>query len=259
GSIGSGDYGGVGVGGLITAGGLGFLSRNDGLTIDNLHAADLVLADGSMLRASATQNPEVFWALRGAGANIGIVTSVEVTASPVGEVGRAQLAMQTSDVAGFLTEFGRVATSAPRQTTAFLIMGPPRGGTATAQVMAMVDSADPDTVISQLQPFAQIPTMVGQQVVIAPYAAVMNMFPEQPHQGRGEPVSRSALFNEITTGFAGSAARLLDSGSVGWFQLRTMGGAIGDVPADATAFPHRGAVMHVTAMGANAQRVDRAW
>src|SRR5699024_4285845 len=150
-------------------------------------------------------------------------------------------------------------TNAPRQTTAFLIMGPPRGGSATAQVMAMVDSDDPDVVIEQLQPFAQIPTMIQQQVVIAPYAAVMNMFPEAPHQGRGEPVSRSGLVNEVTAGFTEAAAGLLDSGAVGWFQVRTMGGAIGDVPAQATAFAHRDAVLHLTVMGGNAQRVDRHW
>ena len=258
-AIGSGDYGGVGVGGLVTAGGLGFLSRHHGLTIDNLRAADLVLADGSQIRASEEENPEVFWAVRGAGANLGIVTSVEITASPVDQVGWAQLGFTVRDVAQFLADFGRVATSAPRQTTAFLIMGPARGGSATAQVMAMVDSTDPDVVIEQLQPFAQIPTMIQQQVVIAPYAAVMNMFPEAPHQGRGEPVARSGLVNEVTPEFTEAGAQLLDSGTIGWFQLRTMGGAIGDMPAEATAFVHRDAVMHLTVMGSNAQRVDRHW
>ena len=258
-AIGSGDYGGVGVGGLVTAGGVGFLSRHHGLTIDNVRAAELVLADGSALRVSTDEHPEVFWAVRGAGANLGIVTAVEITASPVTEVGWAQLGFHVPDVARFLTEFGAVATSAPRQTTAFLIMGPSRGGSATAQVMAMVDSNDPDVIIDQLQPFAQIPTLIQQQVVIAPYAAVMTMFPDQPHQGRGEPVSRSGLLREVTADFARDAAALLDSGAIHWFQLRTMGGAIGDVHPEATAFVHRDAQMHVTAMGANAQRVDRWW
>jgi len=258
-AIGSGDYGGVGVGGLVTAGGVGFLSRNHGLTIDNVRAAELVLADGSRLRASHDQHPEVFWAVRGAGANIGIVTAVEISASPVSEVGWAQLGFQVPDVAQFLSAFGAVATSAPRQTTAFLIMGPSRGGSATAQVMAMVDSDDPDVIIEQLQPFAQIPTLIQQQVVIAPYAAVMTTFPDQPHQGRKEPVSRSGLLTEVSPAFAEDAAALLDSGTVHWFQLRTMGGAIGDVSPEATAFVHRDAQMHVTAMGANAQRLDTWW
>ncbi|HLS26605.1 MAG TPA: hypothetical protein VK063_12095, partial [Beutenbergiaceae bacterium] len=202
---------------------------------------------------------EVFWAVRGAGANMGILTAVEINASPVSEVGWAQLGFQVPDVAQFLTAFGAVATNAPRQTTAFLIMGPSRGGAATAQVMAMVDSDDPDVIIEQLQPFAQTPTLIQQQVVIAPYAAVMTMFPDQPHQGRSEPVSRSGLLTEVTPSFAEDAAVLLDSGTVNWFQLRTMGGAIGDTPPEATAFVHRDAQMHVTAMGANAQRLDKWW
>ncbi len=73
----SGDYGGVGVGGLATAGGIGFLAREHGLTIDHLRAVELVLADGSVVRADADDNADLFWAVRGAGANVGIVTSFE--------------------------------------------------------------------------------------------------------------------------------------------------------------------------------------
>lgn len=255
----SGDYGGVGVGGLITAGGIGFLSRNHGLTIDKLRSAQMVLADGSLVRASEEENPELFWAVRGAGANFGIVTSVELVADEVDGVGWAQLAFQVHDPAQFLLDFGRVAVAAPRQTTAFLIMGPARSGPLTAQVMAMVDATDPDVIVSQLQPFAQLPTLVQQQVVIAPYAAVMNMFGEQAHQGRGEPVSRSGLLDELTPQFATAAAELLASGAAHWFQLRTLGGATTDVPAEATAFSHRDAVVQVTVMGGNAQRLDRVW
>lgn len=258
-AITSGDYGGVGVGGLITAGGIGFLSRNHGLTIDKLRAAELVLADGTVLRASEHQNPEVFWAVRGAGANFGILTGVELTADPVELVGWAQLAYQVDDPAQFLVDFGQAATKAPRETTAFLTMGPTRGGRGTAQVMAMVDAADPEAIVGQLQPFAQLATLADQQVVIAPYAAVMNMFPDQPHQARSEPVSRSGLLNELTPQFAAAATDLLASGAVHWFQLRTLGEATSDVPAQATAFAHRDAVVQVTAMGANAQRVDRYW
>src|SRR5690606_4587085 len=68
-ALGSGDYGGVGVGGLATAGGIGLLGRAHGLTIDRLRAVELVLADGTLVRASADEHPDLFWAVRGAGAN----------------------------------------------------------------------------------------------------------------------------------------------------------------------------------------------
>src|SRR5690606_14885943 len=86
-ALSSGDYGGVGVGGLGTAGGVGFLGREHGLTIDRLVAADVVLADGSVVRASAEENPDLFWALRGAGGNVGIAVSLDFEAVPIGDVG----------------------------------------------------------------------------------------------------------------------------------------------------------------------------
>ncbi|SDE61473.1 FAD/FMN-containing dehydrogenase [Blastococcus fimeti] len=251
----SGDYGGVGVGGLATAGGIGFLGRKQGLTIDHLRAVELVLADGSSVRATDSEHPELFWAVRGAGANFGIATAFEFAVDEVPEVGWAQLAFRVDDPAAFLVEFGRVTTAAPRETTPNLIMG----GTGVAQLMAMVASDDPDVVLAQLEPFARLAPLVQQQVVIAPYAAIMNMFPDAPHAGVGEPVSRSGLVRALTPEVATASATLLDSGAVHWFQLRSMGGAIADVVPEATAFAHRDAAFSITAMGANAQRVDRWW
>ncbi|MGW8814601.1 LLM class flavin-dependent oxidoreductase [Gordonia terrae] len=251
-ALSSGDYGGVGVGGLATAGGIGFLSRAHGLTIDHLRAIEMVLADGSLVRATEAENPELFWAARGAGANFGVAVAFEFTVDEVDNVGWAQLAFDAPDPAAYLRDFGRVAMDTPRETTPFLIMGQ-----GTAQVMAMVDSTDPSVIVEQLQPLAEIAPLVQQQVVIAPYAAVMNMFPESPHHGRGEPVSRSAFTDEITPGFASASADLIRSGASHWYQIRTVGGAVSDVPSDATAYAHRDANFALSVMGSNAQRVDR--
>ena len=251
-ALSSGDHGGVGVGGLATAGGIGFLSRSHGLTIDHLRAVEMVLADGTTVRADESENPELFWAARGAGANFGVAVAFEFVVDEVDEVGWAQLAFQVPDPAAYLEAFGRVTVGAPRETTPFLILGQ-----GVARLMAMVDSSNPDVVIEQLQPFAEIAPLVEQQVVIAPYAAVMNMFPEAPHNGRGEPMSRSALARDITPGFASASADLLRSGASGWYQVRSVGGAVADVAPDATAYAHRDANFSLTVMGRNARRLDQ--
>src|SRR5262245_910356 len=73
-AIGFGDTGSVGIGGITTGGGIGYLVRKHGLTIDNVLAADVVTADGQLLRADAQTNPDLFWAVRGGGGNFGVVT-----------------------------------------------------------------------------------------------------------------------------------------------------------------------------------------
>jgi len=261
-AIGSGDYGGVGVGGLATAGGIGLLSREHGLTIDHLRTVDLVLADGTRARASANENADLFWAVRGAGANFGVATAFEFEADEVGEVGWAKLTLVASDIEAMLRDFGHIASGADRDTTVFLVTGAPRQGQSIVQLFAMVDDSDPDVIVERLTPFAGLGMLAQQEVSVTPYRNVMaeaaDVGPDG-HQGFGEPVSRSALLSALTPEFARDAAELLESGLVGFFQLRTMGGAISDVAADATAFPHRSAAFQVTAMGADDAALSAAW
>jgi FAD/FMN-containing dehydrogenase/alkanesulfonate monooxygenase SsuD/methylene tetrahydromethanopterin reductase-like flavin-dependent oxidoreductase (luciferase family) len=253
----SGDYGGVGVGGLATAGGIGFLVREHGLTLDHLRAAEVVLADGSVVRASEDENPDLFWGVRGAGANLGIVTSFEFEVDEVGDVGFAQLVLDASDTEQFLVDYGATLEAAPRDTTAFLIMGPPRGGIVAAQVMAMVDSDDPETIIERLTPFARIAPLLQQQVQVVPYPAVVSV--PQRHTSDGEPVTRSGMAEHLTPALAADAARLVRSGATPFFQIRAAGGAVHDVPADATAYAHRSANFSIVAMGSSRRRIDAVW
>lgn len=254
----SGDYGGVGVGGLATAGGIGFLVREHGLTIDHLRAADVVLADGTLVRASDTENPDLFWAVRGAGANVGIVVSFEFEVDEVAEVGFAQLVFDASETAEFLRQWGALAEAAPRDLTPFVILGPPRGGQVVAQMMAVVDSPDPDTIIDRLQPFAQIAPLLQQSVQLVPYTAVVSE-PDNVHDGQGEPVTRSGMIEHITDAFAADAERVIRSGATYFFQIRSSGGAVADVDADATAYAHRSANFSVVAFGSSRRRLDAVW
>jgi alkanesulfonate monooxygenase SsuD/methylene tetrahydromethanopterin reductase-like flavin-dependent oxidoreductase (luciferase family) len=254
----SGDYGGVGVGGLATAGGIGWLARKRGLTIDHLRAAELVLADGSRVRVSDREHPDLFWAVRGAGANFGIVTSFDFQVDEVGDVGFGQFILDASDAAGLLQRWGAAMEAAPRDLTTNLIMGPPRRGQSLAQVYGVVESAEADTIIDRLTPIAQVAPLLDQQVQLVPYAGVMNV-PDAPHDGQGDPVARSGLIDHLTPEFCAAAARLIESGTVYFFQIRSVGGAVADVPDDATAYSHRSANFSVVAFGASRGRLDAAW
>jgi FAD/FMN-containing dehydrogenase len=261
-ALGSGDYGGVGVGGLATAGGIGLLSRAHGLTIDHLRVVEVVLADGRLVRATPEEHPDLFWAMRGAGANFGVVTALEFEVDEIGDVGYAELVLVTDDIEDTLRRFGQVASAAPRDTTVFLVTGRPRHGQSVVQLYAMVDASDPDVIVERLTPFARLGALVDQQVVVTRYADVMSLAPDvgvDGHQGRGQPVSRSAFLPSISGEVAHDLADLLRGGAVYFFQLRAMGGAIADVPPDDTAFAHRTPAFQATAMGAGRAKLDAAW
>jgi alkanesulfonate monooxygenase SsuD/methylene tetrahydromethanopterin reductase-like flavin-dependent oxidoreductase (luciferase family)/FAD/FMN-containing dehydrogenase len=259
-ALSSGDAGSVGVGGLATAGGIGFLAREHGLTIDHLRAAEVVLADGSLVRTDAATRPDLFWAIRGAGANIGIVTAFEFEVDEVGDVGWAQLAFEVDDPAEFLEGYGRIMEAAPRDTNVFLIMGARRPGQPqVAQLYGLVDSADPDTILERLQPLAQLGPLVQQSVQLTTYARVLANADLGPQNGAGEPHSRSALADRLTPELASAAARMLDAGDAYFFQVRPVGGAVADIAEDATAYAHRSAKFSLVAFGANSERLDRSW
>ncbi|KAJ8145263.1 hypothetical protein OY671_001636 [Metschnikowia pulcherrima] len=260
-AITSGDSGGVGVGGLATAGGIGFLGRAHGSTIDHVRAVEVVLADGSVVRASDDENTDSFWAVRGAGAQVGIVTSFELVADEVSAVGFAQMVHDASDLAGFLERWGATVEASPRDTTSFSIVGRPRPGQPlVAQSMTMVDSDDPDSVLARLQPFAAIaPSLARATAQIVPYDAVVSAPPPGPHGGQGEPVSRSGSSEHLTPEASARLAGLVASGDTYFFQIRSTGGAASDVPADATAYAHRSANFSVVAMGASRSRLDARW
>ncbi|WP_139123088.1 FAD-binding oxidoreductase, partial [Cellulosimicrobium cellulans] len=260
-AITSGDSGGVGVGGLATAGGIGWLGRAHGLTIDHVRAVEMVLADGSVVRASDTENAELFWGVRGAGANLGVVTSFELVAAEVPAVGFAQMVHDATDTADFLVRWGATVEATPRDTTSFLLMGRPRPGQpVVAQTMTMVDSDDPDVVLERLQPFAAFAPLLQQATAqVVPYDAVVQSPPRGPHGGEGEPVARSGLLEHLTPAAASRLAGLVLRGDTYFFQIRSTGGAASDVPADATAYAHRSANFSVAAMGASHARLDARW
>jgi FAD/FMN-containing dehydrogenase len=249
----------VGVGGLATAGGVGWFARSHGLTIDHLTAVELVLADGRVVRATPDDEPDLFWAVRGAGSNFGIATSFDFTAARVGRIGFAQLAFDASDTATFLERWGRAIEEADRTLTGQVILGQRRGGRRIAQAMLVVDAADPEAVVERLQPVAEVAPLVQQDVVLTTYDQVMGLFSsDEPQQGQGEPHTHSGLADHLTPELSAEVADLLDAGASYFFSIRAVGGAVSDVPSEATAYAGRSAAFSLSGFGASS-RFDDAW
>jgi len=236
-AISSGDFGDVGVGGLATAGGIGYLSRKHGLTIDHVVAAELVLADGRRVRADAEENPDLLWAVRGAGANFGIVTAVELEAYELGDVVFAIMAFDARDVAGLLEAWGERVEAAPRELTSFLHLVA-RDGQPVAQLFNVYAGDDGQAAVSALAPLLEIGPVLDQRAQLLPYAAVVA--PQgAPHLGGAPQRVASGLAEHITAELAAELERGARGGGVGWLQIRAVGGAVNDLDPLATAYAHR--------------------
>src|SRR5690606_27310395 len=109
----------TGIAGLTLGGGTGYLTRECGLTIDNLLEADVVLADGRFVTASATENPDLFWGLRGGGGNFGVVTSALFQAHPVDMVYGGPIFWDQKDARAVMQRYRDALPEAPEKLGAF--------------------------------------------------------------------------------------------------------------------------------------------
>ncbi|MEZ4596102.1 MAG: FAD-binding protein [Chloroflexota bacterium] len=264
-----GDTGGVGLGGLVTGGGIGWLTRAYGMTIDSLVAADVVTADGELRTVDAEHEPELFWGLRGGGGNLGVVTRLRLRLHPVDRfLGGAIALPATVDVVRQVLE---VADAAPDGLTLIptLMRIPPlpfvpaeHHGTPSMVVLAAW-VGDPEAGQRALAPIRAISPAMGDMVAPMPYPAIYSLTEEA-----GKPTvdaSRSAFVDGLDDSAVAGLIEGLEASTAEMtlIQLRVLGGAMARVPADATAFAHRAArimmVAIATTSDASRQPVNEAW
>jgi FAD/FMN-containing dehydrogenase len=259
-AISSGDTKSVGVGGLTLGGGIGWEARRYGLALDNLAAAEVVTADSRVVRASAEENPELFWALRGGGGNVGIVTSFEFTAHPTADLFFGTIAFPAAEGAALLEGWAECLRSAPEELTSVLDLANPASGGHEAPVAVHVafDGDDAELANRAIDPIRRLGTVISDDVAVRPYADVLVEGTIPP------PGIRVAVRSAFVDGGSVPAVlRLLAEANASptspFVALRSLGGAIARVPVDATAYAHRQAeLLVVTTVAGPRARVDSA-
>jgi FAD/FMN-containing dehydrogenase len=250
-----GDSPGVGIGGLTLGGGTGWLTRKLGMTIDSLLAADVVTGDGRRLRASATEHPDLFWAIRGGGGNFGIVTSFEFKLHPIDTVlgGVLYLPPTLEVIRGVLA----LARSAPDELSIIALLmrimfaapGLPEKLHGQLSMMVMpVWSGDLAAGEQVLAPFRALAVPMADTVRPMPFTAMYEM---TAPAGAGATSATRAMMADVLDDAAIEALLsrmrhpLPSPSSIAVIQFRVFGGAMSRVPSPDTAFAQRDAMLLV--------------
>lgn len=244
-ALSTGDTQSVGMGGLTTGGGIGYLVRKHGLTIDNLLSARVVTADGQIVTASPTEHPDLFWAIRGGGGNMGVVVEFTYRLAPVSHILGGVLVLPASRevIRGYLDY--SIAAPDELTTLADLTKAPPAPfipqewvGRPVLMVLTAWSGSleDGERALAPLRALAE---PVADVVSWMPYPSIYEFTAHlaEPHGASirmmfADDLSDEAIDAMLLAAESGTAPANL-------VHLRGLGGAFGRVPTDATAFAHR--------------------
>ncbi len=257
----------TGIGGLALGGGLGYLSRRFGLTCDNVRSATVATADGRLVTASADENPDLFWAIRGGGGNFGVVTSFELDLHPVDQIVGGPIFFELDAAAEVLDFFQSHFRAAPRELGGFVgfQIAPPlpfipanRHGD-TLCLLVTCWSGDPARGEEVLKPIRAAGPVVAEHVGPMPYPMLQGAFDALLPAGlrhywkadyvRDVPEAAIAVHVEH-----GSKVPTMTS----TMHIYLSDGAVQDVPADATAYARRDADFSMNIVGVWDKAADDA-
>jgi FAD/FMN-containing dehydrogenase len=241
----------TGIAGLTLGGGFGWLSRKLGMTVDNLIAAEVVTADGELVSASETENPNLFWALRGGGGNFGVVTSFELRLHPVGpEVLCGFVVYPAEQGLSVLRRYREVAARLGDETSAWIILrkAPPLPFLPAevhghdVVVLAFLHAGDVATGRQWIEPLRGLGTPVGGHVDVSPFSGWQQAFDPLLAAG-ARNYWKSHNLDELGDGLLEVLLRHSRQAPSPHCEilLAQVGGAMARVAPDATAYAHRGA------------------
>jgi len=267
-ATGFGDTGSVGIGGITLGGGVGLLVRRYGLTIDDLLAADVVTADGELRRTDAQTNPDLFWALRGGGGNVGVATRFQFRLHDVGTVLGGMLVLPATPevIAGFVAE----ADAAPEDlsTIANIMPAPPMPFLPAELHGRMVvlgtlvwcgPMEEGERTIAR---FRALAAPLADMVRPMPYPGI---YPPEPAGFHPEVIGHTMFVHTVDHPVAKTILEHLSASdaSMRAAQLRVLGGQVARIPSDATAFAHRSSPIMVNVAAfidqPGQRRERRAW
>jgi FAD/FMN-containing dehydrogenase len=261
-ATGLGDTATVGVGGITLNGGIGYLVRRNGLTIDDLLGAEVVTADGELLEVDEETHADLFWALRGGGGNFGVATRLRFRLHEVDRVvgGLLVLPASVEVISGFVD----AADAAPEGLSmiANVMKAPPAPFIAAEWhgkpvVMAsMVFAGDAEAGVRAVAPIRALASPVADMVRPMHYPEMYDG-PEHPHPRFD--AGTNLLVDRFAPGAAEAILEHLETSTahVASAQIRVLGGAMARVPDDATAFGHRGAKMMLNLTAIYASPAER--
>ena len=254
-ATGFGDTPSVGISGLTLGGGIGWLVRKHGMTIDDLLAVELVTADGRLLHADAQTHTELFWALRGGGGNFGVVTRLQYRLHEVDTVLGGMLILPASPTA--LRSFVTIADEAPDEMSTIVHVGaaPPlpmipaeHHGKRVMMILVVHagDVEEGERLVARIRALA--PALVDD-VKPMPYTGMY----EDDGPPRAPMTVRSTFLDELDEHATATIFEQLDAAPtpIAVAQIRVLGGAMGRIAPDATAFAHRARRMLVTIAAAS--------
>jgi FAD/FMN-containing dehydrogenase len=243
-ATGFGDTGSVGIGGLTLGGGVGFLVRKHGLTVDSLLAAEVVTADGQILAVDAERHPDLFWAVRGGGGNFGVATRLRFRLHELDGIVGGMLLLPAS--AELIEGLVAAAEAAPEELSmiANIMVAPPLpflppSAHGRLVVMALLAHAGGGEAGERaVAPFRALAEPIADMVQPMPYAG---LFEPAEEIEVVEESARSTFLDAVDHAAAEAVVEHLQASTapMAVAQLRVLGGAMARVPADATAFAHR--------------------
>lgn len=242
----------TGVGGLTLGGGLGYLMGSHGLAIDNLVSADIVTADGKVIRASEKENADVFWAIRGGSGNFGVVTSFEFNLHQVGPIVHGGIAAwplaQGREV---LALYKQVTDAASDQLTAFLAFGGAPDGSGNLLAIAIpVHTGPMDAAAQDLKPLKDFGPPIMDMLGPIPYTAQQSMLDAGFPPG-AQVYWKATFLREMPPEAMDVIMAKAEQIPVPTCNLvlEHFHGAVNRVPQDATAFVERGSAYNVAIIG----------